>query len=328
MQTISLTDFERQDVVLSDETRTVCRAIDLVHGNAVRLTVFSRAISQDAGFRRSLKTDIGMLKSLRHHAIPEFLGAGEADGCLLLWTQDCGCRDLNSILGDGRMLSVEDIIEIGWQACSALQQAHNAGLSHGGLTDQSLLLSSDLRVFVVDFGVKRWIQPILVANSEQSSTVIVSSLTTLMHWRREISTDLRSLAMVLQQSALRMQNQPESATNSVLTSGSLLRLLERITQHNESSHPISARDFQGRLGELLIGTDDDQIELLDQRGQSYRSSRSIVDELFDDVRSTTPDNEVPGGADSAAPAALRQKPLVLLAIAAAVILLILAVIFM
>ena len=47
---------------------------------------------------------------------------------------------------------------------------------------------------------------------------------------------------------------------------------------------LSARDFQGRLGELLIGGEDDKIDLVDQRGQSYRSSRSIVDELFDDER--------------------------------------------
>ena len=349
------------------------QAVHVCNGTVVRLTVFSREVSRNAEFRRSMKTDLPMLISLRHLAVPGFLGAGEADGRLLFWTEACQSTTINSPVSVRPDLTTEDIIEIGWQVCSALQQAHNLGLSHGGICPESIVLSHDLRVHVVDFGVSRWLNALRTQPEDADTTVVVSSLKNLNNWRREVREDLLSLASVLQSivqqqfrqteamppenspsvhplqpskldsfGADRLDDQFSPATStdakplpsrsSVQPGGipaqSLQRLLARVCQLLQSNSILSARDFQGRLGELLIGDEDDTIDLVDQRGQSYRSSRSIVDELFDDERHVgeNPAKELPQKAGAAS--TQWHKLLVGVSVVVAAILLVLAALFL
>lgn len=297
---VAVPGIEISRLLIRDSFRTVAEAEDVASGESVRLTVFSEQLSQSAGFRRALKTDRGMLESLRHQAIPTFREAGEADGHLYFLTQACPSQTALTLLNSGRRLSTDDVIEVGWQVCSALQHAHNLGLSHGGLSARTILLSDDMQVTLVDFGVRRWLNSAESDKSDPAVAVQESSKPSSV-WRLEVEQDLRDLAGVL--SELMMDPQDESAQSEINETGpdglgiALARVLERIRSLNgESTHPLSARDMQGCLGELLIGGGSDQIRLVDQREHPVQSRRSIVDELFEpgssaDRRNAGPAND-------------------------------------
>ncbi|MCA9037710.1 MAG: protein kinase, partial [Planctomycetaceae bacterium] len=280
MQPVLLSSFQQQQLTDENGMRTLYRAVD-PSGQPVILCVFGSQASRNPEFRRLLKMDLQMLESLRHQAVPEFLGAGECEGCILTWQQDVDATTLHQLFQQGRVFSLEDIIEIGWQACSALQHAHNFGLSHGGLSDRCILLTDDLRVFVTDFGQPRWLAAVDSTSVHPSPTAgrdstaalsrkpdspgapATENSTGVNNWRREVSGDLRSLARVLN-AAIRREREmatashaqsspeimgtrerttPQPVEESGVSAHSLVRLLTRIEQHDEQAHPISARDF-------------------------------------------------------------------------------------
>jgi serine/threonine protein kinase len=229
-----------------------------------------------------------MLSMLMHQSIVKFLGSGESDGQLFLWTEDCEFDSLAQQLEQQKTFSAEDVIEIGWQVCSALQQSHNLGLAHGGLTLDAVLLSDNMQAIVVDFGVARWLNAAATPSDSASDGPALITISALAS-RVEVERDLSSLGGILSR-LLQAVTDPSEFTESgkVSTKVALERLLARVTSSNPALRPVSAREFQGRLGEILIGTDDDSMPLVDQRKSTTTSKRSIVVELFESTASGEP----------------------------------------
>ena len=313
MSDVELKDFEIAQECPPQDARQIFHAVDRAQNKPVRLTVFSSDMSQRPEFRRALKTDRAMLSMLMHQSIVKFLGSGESDGQLFLWTEDCEYESLGEQLEQERTFSAEDVIEIGWQVCSALQQSHNLGLAHGGLTLDAVLLSDNMQAIVVDFGVARWLNA-AAASSESSSDgpalITISALAS----RVEVERDLNSLAAILSRLLQAVTDTSEvTESGKVSTKVALERLLARVTSSNPALRPVSAREFQGRLGEILIGTEDDSMPLVDQRKSTTTSKRSIVVELFESTASGEPSS--PATTQSAGSAWPKQILPILFAIA-------------
>jgi serine/threonine protein kinase len=226
---------------------------------------------------------------------------------------------LSDQLTEGRRFSSEDIIEIGWQVCSALQLAHNLGLAHGGLSAETILLSDNLQVTVVDFGVARWQKAAAVADNSGSSGPALITISALAS-RQDVEQDLRDLAGLLTELLQTCNDTNDAEPGKVPMRVMLERLLARFEISDPASaaqRPNSAREFQGRLGEILIGTGDDSMPLVDHRNAAATSRRSIVVELFE-----TPESESHSEAAVAKPAgfAWRKQFLPIIAIIAMVVL--------
>ncbi len=315
-------DFQIVEELPSLEHRRIFRATQPGEPNNVRLTVFSAELSQRPEFRRALKTDRAMLSMLRHQSIVRFGDSGESGGQLFFWTEPCEFESLATQLEKHRVFSSEDVIEIGWQVCSALQQAHNLGLAHGGLSMESVLLSDNLQVMLIDFGVARWLKAAAVNNDVENSGPALITISALAS-REQVESDLTELASILGTLLKSSVDTHEGAdSEKVSTYGPLERLLARITSGNPAMKPVSAREFQGRLGEILIGSDDDKMPLVDHREFTGGSKRSIVVELFD---STETENPVSGTANQPATSATRMQLLpILVGLAVVIILALLA----
>ncbi len=294
MTDLDLNDFEIERELCSYPDRRVLTAIHKATGEAVRLTEFSAEISLRPEFRRAVKMDRAMLAMLNHQSILKFRGYGEAGGTLFLATDASELAPLSDQLPEGRRFSSEDIIEIGWQVCSALQLAHNLGLAHGGLSAETILLSDNLQVMVVDFGVARWLKAASQADASGSSGPALITISALAS-RQDVEQDLRELAALLTQLLLTCDDNDEAEPGKVPMQVMLERLLARFEISDPESvaqKPTSAREFQGRLGEILIGTGDDSMPLVDHRNAAATSRRSIVVELFEQPSSVL-NSEVP-----------------------------------
>lgn len=322
MPDVELKDFEITEECPPQDSRRVFHATDRAETKPVRLTVFSSEMSQRPEFRRALKTDRAMLSMLMHQSIVRFLGSGESDGQLFFWTEDCEFESLGDQLQQQKTFSAEDVIEIGWQICSALQQSHNLGLAHGGLTLNTVLLSDNMQAMVIDFGIARWLNAAMksnVSSTDGPALITVSALAS----RVEVERDLSSLAEILFRLLQAVTETSEfTDTGKVSTKVALERLLGRVTSSNPALRPVSAREFQGRLGEILIGTDDDSMQLVDQRKSATTSKRSIVVELFE---SPTPGDISTSAAIPSAGSAWRKQILpIVIAIAFIVVITMLA----
>lgn len=285
MSDFELTDFEIVQELSPREDRQHFHAILRERQQSVQLTVFSPEMSQRAEFRRALKTDRAMLMMLQHQSILRYMGSGESGGQLFLCSEMCHFDCLTAQLESGRAFSSEDVIEIGWQICSALQQAHNLGLAHGGLSPDSLLLADNLQVMVIEFSMARWLKAAQKSDDAGASGPALITSSALAS-RKDVEHDLQSLAAIL---GTLLQTCPEiqetSEPGRTSTRGPLERLLVRMTSANPALRPVSAREFQGRLGEILIGSDDDSMPLVDQREFTGGSKRSIIVELFEPAES-------------------------------------------
>ena len=319
---VELHDFEITQECPPQDARQIFHAVDRAQNKPVRLTVFSSDMSQRPEFRRALKTDRAMLSMLMHQSIVKFLGSGESDGQLFLWAKDCEYESLGEQLEHERTFSAEDVIEIGWQVCSALQQSHNLGLAHGGLTLDAVLLSDNMQAIVVDFGVARWLNAAATASDSASDGPALITIRALAS-RVEVERDLSSLAAILSRLLQAVTDTSEiTESGKVSTKVALERLLARVTSSNPALRPVSAREFQGRLGEILIGTDDDSMPLVDQRKSTTTSKRSIVVELFESAASGEPSS--PATTQSAGSAWPKQILPILFAIAIVVVITMLA----
>ena len=332
-----MSEFTAEDVeivrpIASCDTYTVYEAVSRVDSQPVRLTVFSADVSQSSDFRRALKSNRAMLMMLQHQSVLKFLGSGESSGQLYYWTVPTESRSLAERLGAGRRFSSEDIIEIGWQVCSALQQAHNLGLAHGGLSMETILISGNLQVTLSEFGVARWLKAARESTEGNSSNSAIITVSTLAS-REEVEKDLSDLAGVLH--ALTKVDSsvdaPESATGSEnarsrstaaasgpgMTGTLLERLLVRLTSSESPAQLTSAREFQGRLGEILIGPGDDAMPLVDRRESTGTSKRSIIVELFEPPESS---DLIPSASRSSAGSARRRQILPLMIVVAIIVL--------
>ncbi len=324
-----MTDFAADDVEIvrplaSRDEYTIYDAVSRTDGKPVLLTVFSAQVSQCADFRRALKSNRAMLMMLQHQSVLRFLGSGESSGQLYYWTIPTESRSLADRIQDGRRFSSEDVIEIGWQVCSALQQAHNLGLAHGGLSIDTILISDNLQVMLSEFGVARWLKAAADANQNEPTNAALITVSTLAS-RQEVEKDLNDLAAVLSL-LLRTATPPAAVGKEVVsapvassapaaspssTDQLLERLLARLTDEKNPTQLTSAREFQGRLGEILIGPGDDAMPLVDRRESPGSSRRSIIVELFEPPESL---DEIPGSVrHSAGTASGRQfLPLIIL----------------
>lgn len=286
MNELALKDFDLVRRLSEDQHRAVWVAASGQSREPVQLTVFAPEISQRMEFRRAFKTDRAMLSMLQHQSIQRFRGSGESDGQLFCLSDVCAFETLEIQLRNNRQFSSEDLIEIGWQVCSALQQAHNVGLVHGGLSAQTLRISDSLQVLVTDFGVHRWLKAAeqVSANAgDQTSLITVSALAS----RVDVDRDLQDLAAMLKSMAISLTDPAENAEPGRPSSRLLLdRLLSRATSSNPANRPVTAREFQGRLGEILIGSDDG-MPLVDHRESAGTGRRSIVVELFEPPETLT-----------------------------------------
>ena len=171
---------------------------------------------------------------------------------------------LQQRLTDGQPFSWDESTDIGWQIASALQQAHNVGMTHGQLSADSVIVSGGLRAKVAGFGLYRWIA---AATADAESTPTFSSLA---------KQDLMDFGRLL----TAMLNHATANTKFTADNDQPSDLRDLIATLRDPPNDFTARDVQGRLGNMLLQVAGDSIAMIDHRHGQGIGRRSIIDELF------------------------------------------------
>ena len=133
----------------------VYRAVNEETGEPAAVKILSVALSKRGDFRERFEAEIETLKKLRHPNIVRLFGFGEQDGLLFFAMELVDGSSLEQELQRGRLFTWREVARIGIETCRALRHAHDRGVIHRDIKPANLLVTSEGRVKLSDFGIAK-----------------------------------------------------------------------------------------------------------------------------------------------------------------------------
>jgi tRNA A-37 threonylcarbamoyl transferase component Bud32 len=133
----------------------VYRAQDVALGRLVAVKALRCEYVVDPTFLVRFHREAQSAAGLTHPNIVAVHDFGHDQGRPYIVMEYVPGRDLGTILQEGGPLSVDQAVDICLQICAAVGYAHRAGLVHGDMKPGNVLIASDGRAKVVDFGLAR-----------------------------------------------------------------------------------------------------------------------------------------------------------------------------
>ncbi len=131
----------------------VYRALDTVLQRPVALKVLAPSLSADPEFARRFEREAITAANLRHPAIVTIFDVGEADGLRYIAMEYIGGRTLNEVIEEHGKLGLPLAIAIVGPVAEALDFAHSHGMVHRDVKPHNIMLDTDGRVLLTDFGI-------------------------------------------------------------------------------------------------------------------------------------------------------------------------------
>ncbi|MFZ3069981.1 MAG: protein kinase [Anaerolineaceae bacterium] len=133
----------------------VYKAKDLMLERNVAVKVLREDFTQDVAFRERFRQEAKAAANLSHPNIVTVHDFGLDQGHLFIVMEYVPGTDLKTSIKDKGRFSVAETLELMIQACQGVGYAHRAGLVHCDIKPHNILVSSDGRVKVTDFGIAR-----------------------------------------------------------------------------------------------------------------------------------------------------------------------------
>jgi TolB-like protein len=132
----------------------VYRAIDTRLGRNIALKVLAAAVVRDAEVLARFRREARAVAALNHPNIVTIFSVEEADGVPFLTMELVEGRSLKELI-EGSGLPVEKLLEIGRALADAVAAAHEKGIVHRDLKPANVMVTTDGRVKVLDFGLAK-----------------------------------------------------------------------------------------------------------------------------------------------------------------------------
>jgi serine/threonine-protein kinase len=133
-----------------------CRARDTRHGRTVALTVVNDDLIADADRRRRFLADAERAAALSHPNIAALYEFGEEDGLVYLAKEFVPGQSLGTIIGD-HPLNTRRALSYATQIADALADAHAAGMLHGDIRAEHIVITTKGNAKIPDFGFAQWV---------------------------------------------------------------------------------------------------------------------------------------------------------------------------
>ncbi len=198
---------------------------------------------------------------------------------------------LADLLRVKRVLDWEDVVELGWQLCSALQHLHNNGVVHRDLKPSNVYFTEDGTVKLGDFGIA--LDTASSALTEQGKTVgtwLYMSPEQIRGLPLDEKTDLYALGCLLYECLtarppftgagfadifeqhLRRAPVPVKRVCGLVPSD-LDAVVTELLAKDPKDRPLNARAVQGRLAEALMRKEEREIDRHDKRADRLHDKK-------------------------------------------------------
>jgi serine/threonine-protein kinase len=134
-------------------TGEVFEAYDTVNDRMVALKLLRAKIARSAGFQQRFWREHGIVARLREPHVVPVHDFGEIDGVVFVARQLVDGGSLRDLLREQGALEPSRAASIAGQVARALDAAHAAGLVHGDVRPENVLLTRDDFAYLVDFGM-------------------------------------------------------------------------------------------------------------------------------------------------------------------------------
>ena len=133
----------------------VYKAQDMLLNRVVAVKVLRESFAADPTFQARFQREAQAAANLSHVNIVTVYDVGHDAGRYYIVMEYVDGQDLKQIIRVEAPLPIQRAVDITVQMCAALGAAHRAGLVHCDVKPQNVLVTSDGRVKVTDFGIAR-----------------------------------------------------------------------------------------------------------------------------------------------------------------------------
>ena len=133
----------------------VYRARDASLGRVVALKMLSADLGAEEELHQRFQREAEAIGRLSHPNIVTVYDVGEASGQLYMAMELLEGEDLRSLIEKRAAIALADRVRILIQICGGLAYAHSRGVVHRDIKPANILVGSDGRVKILDFGLAR-----------------------------------------------------------------------------------------------------------------------------------------------------------------------------
>jgi serine/threonine protein kinase/beta-lactam-binding protein with PASTA domain len=174
-------------------------ADDISLKRPVAIKVLHPALAGDQAFLKRFRAEARAVAALNHPNLLQVYDWGEQDGLPYLVLEYLAGGSLRQIYDTSALLTHEQAVQVGIEACAGLEYAHRRGLVHRDVKPANILFDADGRLRIADFGLARalaeaaWTEPdgAILGTARYAAPELVEG------WILDGKADVYGLALVL-----------------------------------------------------------------------------------------------------------------------------------
>jgi len=133
----------------------VYKAMDRELERLVAIKVIRPELARYPDVLQRFKQELILARQVTHRNVIRIFDLGEAEGIKFITMEYIEGRDLKGLIREKGKFEPKEAIEIISQVCRALDAAHSEGVIHRDLKPQNIMVDSQGKVSVMDFGIAR-----------------------------------------------------------------------------------------------------------------------------------------------------------------------------
>lgn len=152
----------------------VFRARDSVLGRTVALKMLPFDLAIQPGFIERFKAEAQAVAKISHPNVVQVHDWGQEDDTYYMVMEYVRGKNLRQVLGDNRVLAPRQAAQVVGQVLGALAAAHDKGVVHRDVKPENVLLATDGRAKVTDFGIARAMENASLTNGMMGTVAYVA----------------------------------------------------------------------------------------------------------------------------------------------------------